>query len=85
MNAEWVKVSGKGKVFSWVVVRQGSPSFAGDVPYVVASVQLAEQDDLRMFGNIEGCAPEDIELDMPVEVFFDEVTEEVSLPKWKPA
>ncbi len=84
-SAEWSKVSGRGKVFSWVVVHQASPAFAGDVPYVVASVQLSEQDDLRIFGNVEGCSPKDVELNMPVEVFFDEITEDISLPKWKPA
>ena len=85
LAAEWSKVSGRGKIFSWVVVRRGSPSFADDVPYVVVSVQLAEQDDLRIFGNIEGCLPQDIKLDMALEVFFDDVTADISLPKWKPA
>ena len=85
LNRQWSQVSGRGKVFSWVVVRRGSPAFAEDVPYVVVSVQLAEQEDLRIFGNIEGCHFHDIKLDMPVEVFFDKVTEDIALPKWQPA
>lgn len=85
-DREWKRVSGRGSVYSWFVVHYAThPDFAGDVPYAVALVQLDEQEDLRIPGNIVGCRPEDIQAGMRVEVVFDDVTPEFTLPRWKPA
>jgi hypothetical protein len=37
-----------------------------------------------MASNITGCKPEEVKIDMPVEIQFDDVTEEFALPKFKP-
>ena len=41
---EWVQASGKGTVFSWIVVRHPVPKdiYASEVPYAVALVTLEE-------------------------------------------
>jgi len=84
MDAEWVKMSGKGKVYSYIVFRQAyDPSYKDDIPYIVAIVQLDEGP--RMESNLIGIDPEKVKIDMPVELFFDDVTDDVSLPKFKPA
>ena len=86
LNLKWSRVSGKGKVFSWVVCNRAfHPAFSEDVPYIVVNVQLYEQEDLRISGPLVGVTPEDTKPSMPVEVFFDRVTEDFTLPKWKPA
>jgi uncharacterized OB-fold protein len=83
MDAGWVKLSGKGKIYSFVVYRVSyHPSYADDIPYAVAVIQLAEGP--RMESNITGSKVENLRIDMPVEVYFDDVTAEVSLPKFKP-
>jgi uncharacterized protein len=83
MQSEWVKLSGKGKVFSFIIVRRAShPGFAKEGPYVVAIIETAEGQ--RLTSNVVGCKPEDVRIDMPVEVFFEDVTNEISLPKFKP-
>lgn len=83
-KTEWSRASGKGKVFSWNVVVHPIPHavYAQDVPYVVALVELDE--GVRMPTNIVDCDPHRIEADMPVEVVFDDVTEAVTLPKFRP-
>jgi hypothetical protein len=50
--------SGRARVYSWIVVRHPVPApiYAGDVPYVVALVELEE--GVRMPTNIVDCAPE---------------------------
>ena len=84
IEAEWAKLGGKGKVYSFIVQRQAfHPGYQNDLPYTVAIIQLDEGP--RMESNLEGCKAEDIKIDMPVELFFDDVTEDVSLPKFKPA
>jgi len=83
MDTEWVKLSGRGKIYSFVVYRMSyHPSYADDIPYAVAVIQLAEGP--RMESNITGSKVENLRIDMPVEVYFDDVTAEVSLPKFKP-
>lgn len=82
-NLEWVKASGKGKVYSYMVVYSYQPTeFEEDVPYVVAIIDLEE--GVRMMSNIIGCNPEDVRCDMNIEVIFDHITDKFSLPKFKP-
>ena len=84
MDAEWTKLSGKGKVFSYIVFRiPYHESYKEDIPYAVAIIKLDEGP--RMESNLIVPDLEDIRIDMPVKVFFDDVTDEVSLPKFKPA
>jgi len=83
MDAEWEKLSGQGKIYSFVIYRISyHPSYADDIPYTVAIIHLTEGP--RMESNITDCKVEDIRIDMPVEVYFNDVTDEVSLPKFKP-
>ena len=81
---EWIEASGRGRVFSWIVVVHPVPKpvYAGDVPYVVALVELEE--GVRMPTNIVGCDSADIVADMPVRVLFDHVSEDVVLPRFRP-
>ena len=82
-DAKWEKVSGKGEVYTFIIVRTAaSPAWEEDVPYVTAIVQLKE--GVRMTTNIIGCKPEDVKIGMKVEVVFDDVTKEDTLPKFKP-
>lgn len=81
---EWVKVSGRGSVYTWTVFHQAyHPAYKDDIPYAVVVVELEEGP--RMITNLVNCRIEDIKMGMPVEVVFDDVTEEVSLPKFRPA
>ena len=79
---EWVPVSGRGRVLSWVVFhRCYFPSFADEIPYNVAIVTLDE--GVNFVSNI--LAPnETLRRDMPVEVTFEDVTPEISIPKFRP-
>jgi uncharacterized OB-fold protein len=80
---EWTKASGCAAVTTFTIVRRPpSPAFADEVPYVVALVQLEEGP--TMMTNIIGCAPESVAIGMPVVVTFEDWTEEISIPKFKP-
>jgi uncharacterized OB-fold protein len=76
-------VSGKGRVYSFTINRQAwDPSVAE--PYVVAIVELEEQQGLRFVSNIVGCAPEAVRFDMGVRVKFLH-QDDVWLPLFEPA
>lgn len=80
-NWEWAKASGKGKVYSFVIYhRPYHPGFLNEVPYCVALVELEEGP--RMITNIVG-EIKDIKCEAPVEVLFENVTNEVTLPKFR--
>lgn len=82
-NLEWFKSSGKGKIYSYMVVYSYQPTeFEENLPYIVAIIELEE--GVRLMSNVIGCSPETVKCDMKVGVVFDDVTEEVTLPKFKP-
>jgi uncharacterized OB-fold protein len=71
-------------VFSVAVMHQANhPWFAARVPYAVVVVELAE--GARMISTVVGVDPHGIEIGMPVEVDFEDVTPEISLPVFRPA
>ena len=81
---EWLRCSGKGTVYTFTITRQNqSAGFRNKVPYVMAYVELEE--GVRLLTNIVGCDPESVTIGMPVEVTFEDVTPEVSVPLFKPA
>ena len=83
-NLSWAEASGKGKIFSYSVTMAGvEEKFAEDLPFVLALVDLEE--GVRMMTNIVNCPPENVSIGMDVEVVFEDVTEDISLPKWQPA
>jgi uncharacterized OB-fold protein len=82
-RVEWVKTSGRAKILSYTIIyRPVTQAFAGNVPYVVAMVTLDEGP--QMMTNIVGCEPEKVHIGMPVQVTFEDWTEEISVPKFKP-
>jgi uncharacterized OB-fold protein len=83
-NLAWVKISGKGTLYSYTIAQQPThAAFAEDVPYVIAIVELAEGPHITT--NIVGCQPEDLKVGMPVAASFIDVTPEVTLVKFRPA
>jgi hypothetical protein len=79
----WTAVSGKGKVYSFVVFhRVYHPSYEGEVPYAVALVELDEGP--RMLTNIVGIPVDQIRCEMAVTAMFDDVADGVAIPKFTP-
>lgn len=80
---EWVESKGKGTLYSFTVIhRPPASAFEKDVPYTVALIDLDE--GCRMLSNIVEVSPEAVRIGMPVEVLFEEITPEISLPKFRP-
>ena len=82
-NGEWTRMSGRGSIFSWVIVHQSQhPAFNPDAPYNVVIVELEEGP--RLHSNLVECDPGAIRIGMPVEVVFDKINDEITLPKFRP-
>jgi uncharacterized OB-fold protein len=78
---EWRKVSGRGRVWSWIVMHQKYlPAYADAVPYVVAMVELDEGPMIisGLVGSTDALA-----CDAPVEAVFERLDDERSLPMFR--
>ena len=80
--------SGRGRVFSYTVVRHAfHPFFADKVPYVVADIELDEGPIIT--NTVTGTDADSVYVGMPVQVWFDEPIEDafherLALPKFRP-
>ena len=80
---DWLPVSGRGFVYSFVIVRHPvHPAIAEkeQVPYNVCMIELEEQEGLRLCSNVLNVAPEDIHIDMKVRVDF--LSHRWTTPRW---
>ncbi|MBK8629438.1 MAG: OB-fold domain-containing protein [Sphingomonadales bacterium] len=78
-------VSGKGTLFSWTIIQEApAPGFRDRLPLIVGIVELAEQPHLLLAANLLEIAPEDLRLGMALEVVFEAVTADVTLPQFRP-
>ncbi len=81
----WEPVAGTGVVHAFTIVhRHPSPAFNAEIPYVVALIELDE--GARLLSNLVEVAPDpaEVRVGLPVEVVYDDVTAEVTLPKFRP-
>ena len=90
LDYDWTKVSGRGVVYSYVIARHPvHPAIheKDQAPYNICMIELEEQEGLRICSNVLHVAPEDITIDMPVQVaFFPAVDDpDVVLPVFVPA
>jgi uncharacterized OB-fold protein len=82
-DLEWREVSGRGRVYSFTVVRQAAnESFSDLVPYVLAIVELDEGP--RLLTNIIGCNVDAVRIEMPVRVAFQDLDDAVGLAVFEP-
>ena len=80
----WAASTGRGKIFSWTVVARAlHPAFQDDTPYAPVIVEMDE--GVRLLTQVTDVAPDALEIDMPVEVAFDAVTPEITLPRFRRA
>ena len=78
----WTPCSGEATVYSYTeVLRAPSQAFAGEVPYVVAIVELAEGPHLmtRLVGAERG----KLAIGQKVQVEFDDMDDEIALPVFR--
>ncbi len=79
---EWIEASGLGVVWGRIEMHQAYlKSFADAMPYNVVQVRL--QEGPMMFANIINATWDTIPIGAAVEVSFEDVTDEITLPKFR--
>ena len=85
-NTSWIQASGKATLFTFAIVhRPLHPGFREMTPYVTAIVELEEGPKFPTNIVIDDPTPENLQIDMALEVTFDDITDTIALPKFKPA
>lgn len=80
---EWVEVSGRGEVYTYVVgLEPFLPAFQHLLPHIMVVVALDE--GARIVGHMVRATPEQMKIGMRVRVVFKKLTDEVTLPVWEP-
>jgi uncharacterized protein len=81
-DQSWVPVSGKGTLLSWVRFHRAYwDGFRADLPYLVCLVGLDEGP--MLVSNIVGSEPEELAIGSRLEAVFEDVDEELTLPKFR--
>ncbi len=79
---EWAPSEGVGEVYAKVNFVYAKAAYPGiKVPYAVVVVQMVE--GVRIVSNMYDVKPDDIYIGMPVEVVFDDIADDLTLPKFK--
>ena len=83
-SLQWRAASGRGTLYTFAIMHQVmNPGFAGAVPYNVSQIDLEE--GVRMISNVAGVANSDLRIGMKLEAFFDDIGENIRVPKFRPA
>ena len=85
-DTDWVQSSGRGILHAFAIVHRGPvPAFRDRVPYVTALVEL--EGGARMPTNLVQVEadPANIKIGMALEVVFEDLNDDISLPMFRPA
>ena len=79
-----MRTNGRGRIYGWVeIFRSALPAWAEDVPYNVVAVKLDDAPGIVVTGNVPDAGEDGMQVGMPVEVIFDDVSEGISIPRWR--
>jgi hypothetical protein len=80
--AEWKDVPGRGEVYTYTIIHRPIAA-EQELPYVVAVIALEDSGGLRMISNLVGVAPEDVEIGMKVEVVWEDMSDDLAVPRFR--
>lgn len=79
---EWVESAGRGEIYSYVNFTTDRMAYpAMKVPYSVVLVEMEE--GVRLVSNMIDLEPDEVRIGLPVEVVFDDISEDLTLFKFK--
>jgi len=82
----WTEVKPTGTVYAYTVSRAVAMNLAGwqgELPVLFCLVDL--DDGARLYAQVTGCTPETIRIGMRVQAYFEAISDDAGIPKFKPA
>jgi uncharacterized OB-fold protein len=85
-DVDLVEMAGTGTVYSYTVARHAPVALlAGSVPYVIGVIDIDGAPGIRMIANIVDCNPDTVVIGDPVTVVWDDIDDEVTIPRFRPS
>lgn len=82
-NVHWEDAGGRATLYTYsTVFVNDRPPFNDRLPYVAAVVDLVEGP--RVMTNLVGCDPADLRIGQEVVVAYEELTDEITVPVFRP-
>ena len=81
----WTDAQPTGTVYSFTISRSVAMNYPGwqaDLPVLMCLIDL--DDGARMYGQVTHCRPEDLHIGMRVTVWFESISDEAGIPKFRP-
>lgn len=83
-EADWQELPGRGELYTYTVVHR--PIAAEQtLPFIIAVVALEGSGGLRMLSNVVGVAPDALEIGMPLELVWEDMSADLAVPRFRPA
>ncbi|MBA2721801.1 MAG: Zn-ribbon domain-containing OB-fold protein [Methylibium sp.] len=82
----WTEAKPFGTVYSYTVSRSVAMNFSGwqaELPVLMCLIDL--DDGARMYGQVTHCKPDELRIGMRVEAYFEAISEEAGIPKFRPS
>jgi hypothetical protein len=78
-EVSWIEAKGLGTVHSWTETHHAfNPGFKAELPYLLATVDLAE--GVRLQAPLRGLKPSQLRIGLPVQIAFERVRDDLALP-----
>jgi hypothetical protein len=84
-DVPWTEARPTGTVYSYTVSRAVAMNLAGwqgELPVLMCLIDL--DDGARLYGQVTDTAPETIRIGMRVEAYFEDISEEAAIVKFRP-
>lgn len=82
----WTEMKGEGTVYSFTISRSVAMNYPGwesQLPVIMCLIDV--DDGARMYAQVTHAKPEDMHVGMRVKAYFEPISEEAGIPKFKPA
>jgi uncharacterized OB-fold protein len=80
---DWVTLSGRGSIYSYTIVERAIiPGMEEFLPYVPAVISFVDAGSARLISNIVDAPLKDLAVGRAVEVVWDDIEEDISLPRF---
>ena len=82
-DADWKELSGRGEVYTYTIVHRAIAA-GQPLPTLIAVIALEDAGGVRMISNLVGVDPGEVAIGMPVELVWEDMSADLSIPRFRP-
>jgi len=82
-DSDWKEISGRGEVYTYTIVHRAIAA-GQPLPTIIAVIALDDAGGVRMISNLVGVDPGGVAIGMPVELVWEDMSADLSIPRFRP-